>query len=180
MRQERPGHPVADDETGRAAEAREDESFGHHLPDQPEATRAKCGADGHLALAGRGSHEQQVRDVHAREQQHEGGDAVPKNWMSGIASVTARIGSGRASGSGTTTRGHSRIGLGILLGQPVEHRVHLETGVLDRHAWLEAAEQLERTSPTVVVEPAIHVGIDQISRSSSVTYPSSSIASSVP
>ena len=67
-------HPLPDGVPGAAAEGRQQQTLGHHLPHQPSAARAERRAHRHLALACGRAHEQQVRDVHAREQQHEPGE----------------------------------------------------------------------------------------------------------
>ena len=54
-----------------AADQAEDHALGEQLADQAAATGAERGPHGDLALARRRAREQQVRDVHARDQQHE-------------------------------------------------------------------------------------------------------------
>ena len=63
------------------------------------APRAQRRAHRHLALAHRAAHQQQVRDVHARDQQHESGQRRASTARaSGIRRSMKRIGSGRATG----------------------------------------------------------------------------------
>ena len=75
----RAADPLTDDVARESAEARKQQALGDHLPDEPPAARAERRANGHLALPRRRAHEQQVRDVHAGEQQHEPGDREPED-----------------------------------------------------------------------------------------------------
>ena len=77
-RQER-GHqvqrPLGDDEAAEAAEDREETRLAEQLPHELSASRANRQPDRHLARARGAARQQQVRDVRARNQQHERGDA---------------------------------------------------------------------------------------------------------
>jgi hypothetical protein len=55
----------------RGAEQGEDQTLGEELPDDAPAIRAERGPNGNLALSGRAARQQQVRDVGARNQEHE-------------------------------------------------------------------------------------------------------------
>ena len=74
----RAADPLADDVPGETADARQQQAFGDHLPHEPRAAGAERRAHRHFALARRRAHEQQVRDVHARQQQHQPGDREPE------------------------------------------------------------------------------------------------------
>ena len=54
-----------------AAHETEQRAFGQQLPHEPLPARAERGADGDFLLARRRAREQQVRDVGARDEQHE-------------------------------------------------------------------------------------------------------------
>jgi hypothetical protein len=75
QRQHQVQRPAGDEQAGDAAERREQARLGEELRDQLPPRRAEREADGHLARAGRGASEQQVRNVRARDQQHECRDA---------------------------------------------------------------------------------------------------------
>ena len=62
---------LAIDQAGGAAEQAEQQAFGQQLADQPAPARAKRGADGDLFLPAGRAREQQIRDIGARDQQHE-------------------------------------------------------------------------------------------------------------
>ena len=66
--------PIPDDDAERAADRREQQALGQQLPDQPPARRAERQPDRHLFLPGRRARQQQVRDVGADDQQHQGDD----------------------------------------------------------------------------------------------------------
>ena len=62
---------VPNGQAERAADDRQHHALGEQLADDAAARAAERGADRDLALAARGAHQQQVRDVRARDQQHE-------------------------------------------------------------------------------------------------------------
>ena len=65
-----PSTPSA--ESDDATHHRQRHAFGQQLPDDASAAGADCGSQRDFTLAGRRPHEQQVRDVGAGNQQHEG------------------------------------------------------------------------------------------------------------
>ena len=62
-----PSHAIS--RSTQAAHREEDECFGHELPNQPTAARAKRVTDCQLALTRSCLREQKIRDVGARDQQ---------------------------------------------------------------------------------------------------------------
>ena len=68
-----PAMPSA--EAQRAADQRQQHIFGQQLPHDAAAGRAHRRADRDLAFSRGGPHEQQVRDVRAGDEQHEGDGA---------------------------------------------------------------------------------------------------------
>ena len=62
---------LARSDAGRGRQRREQQALGEQLPHQPRAAAAERRAHRELALARRRPHEQQVRDVRARNQHHE-------------------------------------------------------------------------------------------------------------
>ena len=62
---------VRDEQTGGAAEQAEQQALGQQLPDEPLPARAERGADRDFLLTAGRARQQQVRDVRARDQQHE-------------------------------------------------------------------------------------------------------------
>ena len=63
--------PDGDDQSGAAAEKREQQALDEHLPDQTAPSRADGGADSELLLAAGRTGEQKRRDIGARYQEHE-------------------------------------------------------------------------------------------------------------
>ena len=66
--------PVREQQPRSAAEHRQHHAFGQQLPDQPRALRAQREPDRHFSPTLRRAGEQQVRDVDARDQQHDPDD----------------------------------------------------------------------------------------------------------
>ena len=58
-------------DAGGAAEQRQPDALGQQLAHDPKPARAHRGAHGHLALTRERSRQQQVRDIRARDQQHD-------------------------------------------------------------------------------------------------------------
>ena len=67
--------PLRDDDAGDAAEQREETGLAEQLPHELPAPRAYGQPHRHLAGTRRAAREQQVRDIRARDEQHERGDA---------------------------------------------------------------------------------------------------------
>ena len=65
------GQRDADGDAERAAEERDDEAFGEELTHQAAASRAERGAHRQLAAARAAAREEQIREVRARNQQHQ-------------------------------------------------------------------------------------------------------------
>ncbi len=68
---QRPRAGPREHEPGQAAAGRQHEALGRELPQEPRAAGAERAAHRHLALARGRAREEQVRDVRARDQQHE-------------------------------------------------------------------------------------------------------------
>src|SRR5580693_5404879 len=81
----------ADQTTGRhsenyssgAAQNCQQDAFGEHLVDEPPASGAQSGANGHFTLTRRATREQDVFHVHASEQQDESGEHQKKSGSRG-------------------------------------------------------------------------------------------------
>ena len=71
QRDQRLDAPHADREPGRRAGERQDDPLGQQLRDDAAASRAKRRANGELAPPRRRAHQQQVRDVGARNQEQQ-------------------------------------------------------------------------------------------------------------
>ena len=81
---------------GRAADEREHDALGQHLPHEPLAAGAERGAHGQLALASRRARQQQVGQVGAREQQHAQARAAERQQHEAVARATSRRAAGRS------------------------------------------------------------------------------------
>ena len=68
---DRPRHPIRDEQPGGAGEQREEQALGQELADEAAARRAERQPDRHLVTPGRRARQQQVRDVGAGDQQHQ-------------------------------------------------------------------------------------------------------------
>ena len=68
---QQPQAPERQRETDNRTGGRQQDALGEELAYQPRASGAERGANRELALAGNGAREQQVRDVRARQQQHD-------------------------------------------------------------------------------------------------------------
>ena len=117
------GAPERQEHPPEAAGEGEGQSVGQHLAHQPPAAGAERGADGELALPGRGPGEQKVGDVGTgdqedegdRPQEHEEGgadtpghDIVERFDLHAVAGVLPRVLLGQAGGD----RHHLRPGAG--------------------------------------------------------------------
>ena len=71
-RQQRADAEHAEPESEDATHHRQRHALGEQLPDDAPAAGADGGSQGNFTLAGRGTHQQQVRDVGAGNEQHEG------------------------------------------------------------------------------------------------------------
>ena len=71
MRNESPAAPRADDETADRSTCREDEALDQQLSRQADPRRAKSEPYAQLVPAPGSASQQQVRDVDARDHQHE-------------------------------------------------------------------------------------------------------------
>ena len=69
--QEQTDASESENEAEKAAGQRERQALGQQLADDLEATSAERGAGRELALSYRGAHQQEIRDVGARNEQHE-------------------------------------------------------------------------------------------------------------
>ncbi len=67
--------PVGHEQTGERAQAGEEHGFGEQLGDELPAAGAQGQTDAHLHATARATHEQEIRDVGARDEQHDRGDA---------------------------------------------------------------------------------------------------------
>ncbi len=63
--------PDRDEHAGRAAEHAEEHAFGHELANQTPPARAQRGTHGNFPLAGGGARQQEVRNVHAGNEEDE-------------------------------------------------------------------------------------------------------------
>ena len=99
-------------ETQRAAGGAEDEALGEELLDQASAARAERSPNGHLAGALERAGQRQVRDVRARDQQHEPDRAREHEERRGHARRSARGTAARPpSGLRGSSSGTPRPGL---------------------------------------------------------------------
>ncbi len=71
---EESGRPQCQQETARAAAESQHEAFGQQLTHQAGFRGAECLSYGQLALAHGSAHEQEVADVHARDEQNDADD----------------------------------------------------------------------------------------------------------
>ena len=127
-RQDRADRPARDEQAARAARQRQQQTLGQELARQPGPPRAERRPYRQFARTGRGAREQQVRDVRAGDEQHEGhraeqqvqrrpgaaGDLLPQRHdRRAFVCVAQRIG-GR---------------------EPRGDRPHLAPGLCQRDAW---------------------------------------------
>ncbi len=118
------GERRSDDGTGDG----EDDALGEELSHEPPAATAKCRAHGHLALPARGSRQQQVRDVGARDQQQQAhgakehpeivADAARKRLFEGQEAHAPRFREARRRGLNEILDDRFEIRLGLRLVDP--------------------------------------------------------------
>ena len=70
-RHEQRDRPSAGQQPGDSADEAQDQAFGDQLTNEAPASRSECGSDGELALATRGTGEQQAGHICARDEQHD-------------------------------------------------------------------------------------------------------------
>ena len=129
----------------RARDEREQQALGQQLAHQPAARGAERQAHRDLALADRGARQQQVRDVGARDQQHQPDDA--QQQARGAHHVLAEAGVDR----GLRERQERHVAAGVvvrvLLGELARERLQPGLGLRQRHAGLEPAGDVEDQRP---------------------------------
>ena len=70
-RDQRSAEPLRDDHPGGRADRRDQQTLRQHLPDDAAAGRADREPDRHLALTRRRAREHQVREIRARDEEHQ-------------------------------------------------------------------------------------------------------------
>jgi hypothetical protein len=118
----------------------------HELTNDPPAPRAQGGADGHLAFAAGGAHEQQVGDVGAGDEQQEGHRSEHREQrrtdVAGERTLELLCGPAKVC-----------IRLREILSQPFADRCHVAPRHFGRHARLEPGD-----GPDEVRAPILRVG----------------------
>ena len=164
--------PIGRDQPGRTAENGQQARLGQQLRHQVPSRRAEREPHRHLGLAGGGSRQQQVRDVGARDQEDDGGDAEEEKEGHADAVVHAALSSPSfldRQGLGDEARqglaAHVRLKRRLDLGQDaaVQGRDR-GAGLVDGDLRLQAGEQVEPVVPAVLeavlvrdgIQPSIH------------------------
>ena len=121
---------------GRPADERQQQAFGHELPDDAPPVRAERRPDRQLTRPHRGPRQQQVGDVGAADQQHEADDAEEEERRPaqlgadhGVVQRLERRRRGRAF-----VFGNSRA-------SPAGDAGHVGVRLLERHAGLQASDR---------------------------------------
>jgi len=83
--------PVGDADAGQRTERREHHALGEQLTHQPGAAAADRQAHADLAAARRGARQQQIRDVGARDHEHEGDDRHDDAKRCGVRAAEADV-----------------------------------------------------------------------------------------
>ena len=116
-RAEKSGGPPAEQQSRAAAEECEQEAFGEILANQPYAAGADRGANGHFALAHRCAHQEHVRDVETRDEQHEGAEGGER--QRDVWNRVVGIGLGAREFFRESLDGNAFVGVGMLFGDAV-------------------------------------------------------------
>src|SRR5262249_26533854 len=150
--------PTRDEHPGNAAEERQHERLREQLPDELEASSTNREPDCHFACPGRRSGEQQVRDIGARDDQHERRDRKQQpQRRRGPAWNGALAAAARLHKQWLRPKPCKRLIAHALLERrlyiiddgPIlrlEHRM----GSIKRHSWLQASEEIERIRAPVL------------------------------
>ena len=124
----------------------EDDAFGEHLEDEAPPAGAERRPDGDFLAAHRRAHQQQVGDVGARDQDHDGDGREERQQRRPDARDDAFL-------QADDLRGFVRAVLGILHRQAFGDGLHLGAGLLHGDAWLQPCDDGEKMSAACRVGP---------------------------
>ena len=130
---DQPGPEMRDDQSQGSPTHRQQQALRQHLPDDPGALRAKRRADGNLLPAIDTSREHQVRNVRARDQQHEHDRA--KQHEKRLPDITHGLFTKRHNRRAPTRRIRR-----VLLGDSRGNGVQLRLRLLNGDTWLESCD----------------------------------------
>ena len=148
-RDERAHAGQAEEEPAHTAQAREHEPLGQHLADETTLPRAERGPDGQLAIAPGSTHQQEVGDVRARDEQHEQDEDLEE--IERCAEIADELVADRHGVAAEAARARERLPLGQAFQHAIDDRLHLRVDLLDRRARLEAGDHLaELVAATLV------------------------------
>ena len=139
-RQQRADAEHAEAESEDATHHRQRHAFGQQLPDDASAAGADGGSQGNFTLAGRGTHQQQVRDVGAGNEQHEGDGGAENEQRGPRAPDKHRLHALETETSSVAER--VRELRRVFRGGQLQPRLPL----LERHASLETSRRLEEVA----------------------------------
>ena len=144
-RPEQPLRPVREQHPGRAADEREQRALGQQLAHQPAASGAERQPHRDLLLPRRRAGEQQVRDVRARDQEHEADDRHQQTAGRHEPGAEAGIEDRRLR---QRQRGHvaPMVVVRILLRELLADRPEVGFRLLDRHARLDRPVMLKTSA----------------------------------
>ncbi len=120
---------------GEAGGPREQHALHQQLPDEPPTGRAERHAQAHLPGSARRAGKQEIGHVRARDQEDEDGAAQQDENEPPVAVR------GPLPGEGNDVRPDSRMGLGVLRGEPGGHDVEVGPGLLESHTVGQPAER---------------------------------------
>jgi hypothetical protein len=118
-----------------AREAREQRAFDEQLPDKPPSAGAKRAPHGHLLGARRATRQEQVRDVDARDEQHDQDRGGEETY--GSAHIADEVLAQRQDVHAASTIRSRLFDLNLR-----GHGVELGTGSFERRAWRKASDHL--------------------------------------
>ena len=151
---------MADEHAGNPAQAGNHEPFEHHLPDQPAGARAERRADREFPLTGSGSYQQQVGHVEAGNQEHQASNHERQRPDHRDRAGHRLVRQRARERLRHHTRGEATVGLRILAAEALQNGVDFNPGRTHGDTGPQPAEQLQRPRFPVVIEPALHVRVD--------------------
>jgi hypothetical protein len=132
----------------------EREAFDEQLPHDPQAPRAQGQADGDLLAAARAACEQHVREVQARDEQHDARHGQQEHRGGRDFGIVLRVRARAEAAERTCLDGVRAVLGGIRFGELRRERCEPRGGGFGRHPWLQAARH-HQAVVGAVVEPCL-------------------------